>query len=138
MATIDLASIHYGDESDQKYCTGLDKCRVPSDLTDLVERYAALFPDAYEQGKNLSDEDFMKFRSGLKKERKGRFAGEDFMRAFGAILMPANMIHIGLLANKFGVPFGLAFCRMKANGMLSIAGGVCKITEKPTFTLSTD
>lgn len=131
MATIDLQSINYGDESDMTYCKGLDKARVPADLTDLLERFAALFPDAYEQGKHLSFEDFMMFRAGLLKERKGEFAGEDFMKKFGAVLMPANMLHIGMVANKFHVPFGLAFCRMKDAGALTIKGGVCKIVKKP-------
>ena len=131
MATIDLASINYMDMPDQTYCEGLDKARLPSDLTDLVERFAALFPDAYEQGKHLSDEDFLQFKAGLRHERKGEFAGEDFMKKFGAILMPANMIHIGMVANQFGVPFGLAFCRMKENEMLTIDGGVCRMAGKP-------
>lgn len=129
MATIDLKSINYTDESDVAYSKGLARCRVPEDLTELVERFAPLFPDAYEQGKYLSNEDFMQFRAGFKKERKGIFAGEDFMKRFGAVLLPANLIHIGMVANQYGVPFGLAFCRMKENGMLSIKNGVCKMIE---------
>ena len=131
MATIDLASINYIDEPDRTYRDGLDKVRLPADLTDLVERFAALFPDAYEQGKYLSDEDFLQFKAGLRHERKGEFAGEDFMEKFGAILMPANMIHVGIVANQFKVPFGLAFCRMKESGMLTIDGGVCQVVGKP-------
>ena len=131
MATVDLNSIDYMDEPDLTYRKGLDKARVPEELRDLLERFAALFPDAYEQGKGMSDEDFMQFRAGLRKERKGIFAGIDFMNNFGAILMPANMMHIGLVADKYGVPFGVAFCRMKDAGVLSVKDGVCKILEKP-------
>lgn len=122
---IDLAVIGYIDEPDMDYSKGLDAARLPKDLTTLVKRFRPLFPDAYGQGANLTDEEFLQWRSGFLQERKGRFSGEKFMNRFGAVLMPANLIHIGMIAQKFGVPFGLAFCRMRDNGMIAIEDGIC-------------
>lgn len=136
MTTIDLKSIGYIDEPDVEWRESLDAVRLCFDLKKLAERFAPLFPDAYEQAINMDDDDFMQFRAGLVKERKGRFAGEDFMNKFGSIMLPANMLHVGQVSAKFGVPFGLAFCRMIEAGMLDISSGIAKIESRPADTES--
>lgn len=129
MQTLDLQSIHYADEPDKTYCEGLDRVKLPQQLRELGERFASLFPDAYEQIKTMDDEDFLIFKGGLRKERKGEFAGEDFMEKFGCILMPANLMHVGMIADKFKVPFGLAFCRLVEAGRMKIDSGRAKYVK---------
>lgn len=122
MATLDLKSIHYMDEPADDYCKGLDKASSWDELRQHIEMYAPLFPDAYEAAREHmpSYADFDHFKLGLKMERKGKFSGEDWMTKFGAILMPANMIHLGEIAIKYGVPTGLAFCRLVESGIITI------------------
>lgn len=123
MTTIDLRSIDYRDEPDQEYCSGLDGARLRLELLSHTVMYFPLFPDAHEQALAIADnEDFLQWRAGLAAERKGKFAGEDFMRKFGAILMPANLVRIGMIASQFKVPFGLAFRRMHEIGAFEIEG----------------
>jgi hypothetical protein len=58
----------------------------------------------------MSQNRFKKFRESLKLERTGRFSGnEDAM----TIIMPEVMFKISVYAEKFKVPFGLMFNRLK-------------------------
>lgn len=121
MTAIDLTSIRYADEPDQEYVAGLDGAKLRIDLIAHTAMYEPLFPDAHEQAVAINgDEEFLQWRAGLRMERKGNFAGEDFMNKFGCILMPANLIRVGEIAARFGVPFGLAFCRLKETGAIKV------------------
>lgn len=124
MTTIGLDTIRYQDEPDKDYSSGLDDAKLRADLWVHTAMYAPLFPDAHEQALAIEDDErFMQWRAGLRLERKGDFAGEDFMNRFGAILMPANLVRIGMVAAQFKVPFGLAFCRLKDAGAIVIKNG---------------
>jgi hypothetical protein len=124
MTTLDLDSIRFQDCPDVEYTAGLDKAMLRVDLWSHTAMYAPLFPDAHEQALAIEDEErFLQWRAGLRLERKGKFAGEDFMERFGAILMPANLIRVGQVALQFHVPFGLAFCRLKECGAIKIKDG---------------
>lgn len=117
---IDPLGIGYIDDPSETYNSALNECRVPAELVGLTKRYSRLFPDAYEQAKNISNEEFLQFRKGLRSERAGKFAGEAFMHRFGAILMPAIMLQVAMVAEQFGAPWGLAFCRLKEIGKIEI------------------
>jgi len=118
---VDPRLLSYIDEPDAEWEAGLDKALILDDLKVLGKRFSKLFPDAVAQIEAMNDATFMDWRRGLKKERHQQFAGEDFMVRFGAILMPAMIVHVGMIAAKFHVPFGLAFIRLRENGSIKIA-----------------
>lgn len=112
--------ISYADETDKDYQKGLDSCMSVKDLRKLAEYYSLLFPDMHKEVmlKMMDEETFNTFRRGLKKERKGVFQGEAFMRMFGIIILPNILMRVGCIATKFCVPFGTAYRRLRDAGLL--------------------
>lgn len=128
---MNLSDIYYDSEPDRSYIKGLDLCRLRAQLIVLCEAYAELFPDAFAQAKTIKDDEaFLQFRRGLRKERRGKFAGEDFTHRFGAILMPENLLRIGMVADQYKVPFGLAFCRMRDLGAFDVVNNRIRWRDK--------
>lgn len=117
---INLDAIGYCDEPDKEYQKGLDSAKTLDELRKHVEYYSPLFPDAYKvvMLKMMDEEAFKIFKKGLKKERKGDFQGEAFMHMFGAIVIPAIMLSVGMIAFQFKVPFGCAYIRAKEMGVI--------------------
>lgn len=99
------------DEPMKRYVKALDEARNLSDLIDELARWPVLASDALEQAQ-AKDFDWDQFQLGLSMERRGVFAGETWVRRYGAILMPAASIEPAMVAAKFKVPFGLAYLRL--------------------------
>lgn len=100
-------------EQDADYAKALTTCTNLADLRALVEAYAELAVDAMAQVAAIVEADWPEFARGLKAERRGKFAGEEWARRFGAILMPLPMMKITQIAAQFGAPFGVAWYRCK-------------------------
>lgn len=130
MTAINLDTIGYVDEPEEAWVKGLDAAKSRADLRALAELYAPLVQDACAQIDKMDDEAFEDFKHGLRKERKGRFAGEEFMEKFGAILLPEMMMHVGMVMAHFGVPFGLAFRRLRENGMIEVRDGIAVLAKQ--------
>jgi hypothetical protein len=99
------------------YSAALTKCKTLPALTELLNDYATIAPDALEAIPRTAEE-FDAWRKGLAQERRGVFAGEEFMERFGDMLMPALMFQVVMVAQQFGVPWGLAFVRLKDAGRI--------------------
>lgn len=95
------------------YVKALSACQLLADLRELVSVYAELAVDAVVQVRAMTEADWPVFQKGLKTERRGKFAGEDFVTRFGAILMPLPMMRISVLADQFKAPFGVAWARCR-------------------------
>lgn len=101
----------FGGEQDQDYAKALTECETLADLRALVDAYRPLVLDAVPVVDAMTEVDFIEWRKGLKLERRGKFAGDDFARKFGAVLMPLPMERITELAREYQAPFGVTWFR---------------------------
>ena len=101
------------DMDDASYTRHLTECATLDDLRALVTRYHTLAVDAVPIVATMTDAEFPEFRRGLKQERKGRFAGLAWAKAYGAVLMPMPMFQISRVAIEFHVPFSVAWRRIQ-------------------------
>lgn len=95
------------------YAKALTECHTLADLRALVDAYKPLALDAVPVVDAMTDDDFAAWRKGLKTERRGKFAGETFAEKYGAVLMPMPMLKIVEIADRYKVPFGVAWQRAK-------------------------
>lgn len=100
-------------EKPEAYSAMLSKCSTLAELRAHVLAYEDLALDAVAVVHEMTAADFREWQIGLKMERRGKFAGEDFMRRFGAVLMPQPMLRITMLADEYCVPFVVAHQRLK-------------------------
>ncbi len=97
----------------QDYVRQLTDAETLSDLSNLMALYSDLAIDAGWAVAMMTEADFLEFRRGLKQERKGRFAGEQWARKYSAVLMPLPMLRIAEMAERYKVPFAVAWRRIK-------------------------
>jgi len=116
--------IGYISDTVSDYGKALDCCKSASDLKAVTALYRRVASDADAVAQEMLDTEFAEFAAGLKKERKGLFAGEEWCEKYGAILMPELMIHVTIAADKFKVPFGLAFIKAVESGFIVEKDGV--------------
>lgn len=100
-------------EHDTDYAKALTVCDSLADLKALVTRYQELVVDAVPVVAAMTEADFQAFRKGLKSERRGKFAGEEWAERFGAVLMPLPMMTITQVAAQFQAPFGVTWQRLR-------------------------
>lgn len=106
----------YADDSPARYVKDLDGASSVSELQEALARWPILAADAIEQADAMSGDDWDEFTIGKNAERKGRFAGEEWARKYGAILMPAAMVQPALIAARYFCPFGTAYIRIWQTG----------------------
>lgn len=100
-------------KSPEAYAQHLSDCQTLDELKEVMTLYADLAVDAGRVVASMTVADFSEFKRGLKQERKGRFAGEEWVQRFGAILIPLPMLRISEVAEQFKVPFFVALLRVK-------------------------
>lgn len=103
----------FGGEQDRDYAKALSTCESADDVRALVQAYRELALDAAEQVEHMTAADFKEFQAGLRKERRGQYAGDVWASKFGAILMPLPMMRITEIAHQFCAPFGVAWFRCR-------------------------
>ena len=101
----------YVAEQQKDYTAGLAECESVADLRALVDEFKPLALDAYEAVHRMTDADWPEWQRGLKSERRGKFAGEAWLKRFGAILLPMPMLNVAMIADQYKVPFGCAWMR---------------------------
>lgn len=100
-------------EKPEAYSAMLPKCSTLEQLRAHVLAYEELALDAAEIVHAMTVADFKVWQAGLKKERRGVFAGEDFAKKYGAVLMPEPMFTVAMVAAEYKVPFVVALIRLK-------------------------
>jgi hypothetical protein len=100
-------------ETPQRYAEGLAACGDVSELRAHVEAFADLAVDALRIVQQMTDADWPEFSRGLKSERRGRFAGEEWARRYVAVLMPEPMFTVARIAGEYHAPFAVALRRIK-------------------------
>ncbi len=107
-----MKPITYASDQARDYAQGLSGSRTLEQLREMVESYREIAQDAVNAlPKDI--EEFLKFRSGLSKERKGKFSGLEFSNRFGSLIMPDIIVKVSMVAEKFKAPWGLCYLRMK-------------------------
>lgn len=115
------------DEIPEEYARAIDQATTRKDLLSVVMRYGEVAADAVDLVQRMHDEDFEDWRHALKKERKGRFMGEEAFARFGAIILPEVMFKVATVASDYQVPWGLAYHRLKDVGRLTIKDDVASV-----------
>jgi hypothetical protein len=123
-------NIGYVDDCDEDYTAELTKVSSIAELRAFGEKWRYLAADAVSQIEAMTEADFPAFKKALKSERRGKFCGEAAMIRFGAILLPEIMMHVGLVAQRFGAPFGCAFIRMKDAGAIVEQDGIAVMAPR--------
>lgn len=114
-----MTPITYISENDKDYAMALNHVGNYTELHALADAWLPLASDAFAVVDRMKTGDFSRFMQGRKLERKGQFAGEEFAKEFGPIIMPALMMQVSLVALKFAVPWGLAFKRLEQDGLIT-------------------
>lgn len=112
------------------YTKAIDGAKNWDELIDAIGPYKLVANDAIQCAIHEAiggTASWIEFSAGLHRERKKRFAGEEWMHRFADILMPAVMFHVSGIAAHFFVPWGLAYLRMKEAGKLKERNGVAEI-----------
>lgn len=95
------------------YKDALDEAQSIQDLRQAAELLEDCKTSALVSIESLTEADFPAFVTGRDGERAGVFAGEEWWKKFGDIMMPAETIPLSVLAQKYGVSFGVAYLQAK-------------------------
>jgi len=123
--------ITHQSEQDADYCDGIGEAATLKALLHVLHDYATLYPDALAEAPRNAPE-FKAWREGLDKERKGEFAGLEFMQRFGAVLLPDVLVAVGVMAQQCGVPWGCAYIRMREAGHIEVRNQVSYVARDTT------
>lgn len=97
----------------QRYSAALDACASADDVRRVVAEFGSIVCGAYAIADALTEADFKVFRRGMRKERRGVFAGAAFTDRFAALLTPEPMFTVSLVAHAYHVPFNVARVRLQ-------------------------
>ena len=118
--------IHYTSDTCADYLKGVRAAKTLAALQEHVMTYRRVANDAHEIVQKMDQPAFLAFQKGERSERRGKFAGEDWAAKYGAVILPAVLMQIGLIAQHFGAPWGCAFIRCKEEGMIKEDGGIAR------------
>lgn len=113
-----MRPITYVSDQQADYTNALARCSWLADLLALVRDYGDLTGDARAVVEQMTGADYQEFSRGLLKERRGKYAGDQWADKYAAILMPEVMFRVSLVAQQFKVPWGCAYIRLKETDML--------------------
>ena len=99
-----------------KYAKEIYAAKTRADLERVIRSWQPLAPDALEVVRTMDDAAFDRFRVGIAKGRKKQYAGDEWAAEFGAIIVPEKMLRATMVAERFKVPWGLAWLRLKQTG----------------------
>lgn len=95
----------------------LDQSKDLASLRGKIAQWQPYVDDAAQVIEGMTEADFLVWRKGLAKERRGRFSGVQFAERFGTLLMPASLMKGSMVAMHFGVPLGCALIRIRETAM---------------------
>jgi hypothetical protein len=110
--------IGYTSETPQDYSAGLSKCKTLGQLREHVQTYRRVADDAWQIVKDMEQPAFLELLSGLRKERKGEFAGEEWAEKYMNIMLPEILFRVGAVAVQYGTPWGCAYIRLRDVGRI--------------------
>ncbi|MGH7782247.1 MAG: hypothetical protein ACREO5_00155 [Candidatus Binatia bacterium] len=104
----------------RKYSKAVDDAKTLPALIQTLAEWKRFAEDALAIAEKMTDADFVEFRMLLAKERRGKFAGEQFSEKYGAIVMPEKLLISSLVESQYKVPWGLAFLRCEQEGWIML------------------
>lgn len=114
----EMIRITYTTEICKLYVDGIRKCKTREELEKYVNsKWEELASDALERIKS-PEFDWLQYKKGLAIEKRGEYSGGEWLEKYGAILLPAVIMFIGLKAQHFHAPDGLVFMRACEAGYL--------------------
>lgn len=113
---------YYSDQA-KDYIDAIVKCQTLNELLVVLDDYKSIFYDAFEAAPK-NDEEFNEFITGLKKERRGKFAGNKFMGRYGCVLLPTLAMRVAIVSMNCSAPWGCAFIRLKEMGKIQYRDGI--------------
>lgn len=105
-----MIRISYTTEISKPYVDALKKCKSLDDLRNFIKEWKEIACDAFEQIESSSF-DWKEYQKGCKLEKRGKFAGHEWAGKYGAILLPAIIMFVGIKAIQFHAPEGTVFIR---------------------------
>ena len=123
---MNLSEIGYLTEPVPAWNKALDSATTLDEIRAVATAWRPLASDAAAKIEAWSLADFDAFRSALKAERKGRFAGEEAVERFGDVIMPTVLFCISMVAEQFKAPWGLAYIRLREQGKVVERNGVAE------------
>lgn len=114
-------------EVDQEYMAELRAVTNLGELRAFGLRWLPWAWDGWESIRLMEAEDWVTYQGATAMERRGKFAGEEMAIRFGAIWMPETLLKVSSIALEYKVPFGVAFCQLRAAGRVHMIDGRCVI-----------
>jgi len=114
------------------YAKGLTAATTLDELLKHIGLYDRVAGDAIETASKMTADQFEEFRDGLRKERRGKFAGEDFAIKYGDILMPRVMFKVSMVAEHFKAPWGCVYIRLCDVGQIIEKNGIAELVQHPS------
>lgn len=110
--------VGYLSEFSADYTKALSQVKTFDELFALTSDWYPFAWDAHDAVVSMGQAGFEQFMVGLKKERRGKFAGEEFAVKYGAIMMPETLFKVSIVAEQYYVPWGTVFIQMKNAGRI--------------------
>ena len=111
MVAIKDRRIGYLDDLSGDYTKQRQAVLTFAELRRVMARWEPRAGDAFDIVSKMTAAQFRAYRKGERLERRGRYAGDEWVAEFEAILIPEMLLRIALIATRFGVPDGCAFIR---------------------------
>ena len=83
-------------------------CKTLDELKSIVAEYREIAEDAYQAVQKMDDTLFFQFCKGKNKSKPSM----KWMEMYGAVLLPAKILEVGMMATQFHVPFGAMYLRL--------------------------
>lgn len=99
----------------KEYSKAISATKTVEQLVNAIIPFIEIADDALEIAKSLSKADYIEFMKGLKKERRGEFAGEKFADKYASLIMPEKMFIASIVSDQYKIPWGLAAIRCEQN-----------------------
>jgi hypothetical protein len=126
----DLKSINYLSDPVAEYTLDLKMAITLSDLKKVMEQWKTLANHANEIVQKMNEEDFEKFRAGMRIENQGKFAGEEWFNKYAEVVMPQVMFVVSSFSHDRKAPWGLVYIRMLEYGAIKEDGGIAYLVEQ--------
>lgn len=111
-----MTPITYVSDQPGDYAKALREAHTLAALRAVTTSWKELAEDADKVAQAMTEDSFQEWRNGYAKEQRGKFAGEEFAKKYGDLMLPAKMFKIAMMAVEYKVPWGLMYLRLKETG----------------------
>lgn len=109
------------------YAKKIRGAKTLADLRAVLQPFKLIAADATSAAAAMDEAAFVKWRLGLPNTVHNLFPGEEWMDAFGMILLPVVMLEVSLTAIHFGAPWGTAYIQLCKHGRIVEVDGVASV-----------